>query len=180
MRTRILATTIAVIALVPAPRPTTDVSLPFIEYRVLKQIGQVRLTAGFVHDPEVQRTMLANLGSLDREGIILVAGDSVREFKRSATIGSHSVETTISIHPPIGHGYRGGLATAEIVAKVDGKNRIDCYYSGGPIELADVGILPLDGMISIAGSYNDKRVGGLIFLNGDETIDATWVERHVK
>jgi hypothetical protein len=179
MRTGTLAAAVIVIALVPT-KPTADVSLALIEYRVLQRLGQVRLTTGFVHDPKTQEAMLADLASFDRQGIILIGGDSVRQFSRRETIGAHSVETTISVYPAVGHGYQGALATAHVIVTVDGSKRIDCPYDQGPIELADLDILPLDGMISVLGSYDDKQVRGLIFLNGNQMIDTPWLERHAR
>ncbi|HWC75370.1 MAG TPA: hypothetical protein VG454_15655, partial [Gemmatimonadales bacterium] len=73
---QVLAVSLALLAGAASPRPTTDISVSFVEYRVLKEIGQVRLTTGFVHDPELQKKMMANLQSFDRDGIILIAGDS--------------------------------------------------------------------------------------------------------
>jgi hypothetical protein len=87
--------------------------------------------------------------------------------------------TTGYVHDP-GHGYRGGLATADVVVTVDGKKVIDCAYDGGPTELDDVGILPRDGMISILGSYDGKHVQSVISLTGNQTIDPTWLARNVK
>jgi len=179
MRTRTLAAAVIGIAVLPT-RPTADVSLAIIEYRVLQPVGQVRLTTAFVHDAEIQKAILANLASSDRQGIILIAGDSVQQFNRREAIGSHTVETAISVYPAVGHGYRGGLATAYIIVTVDGKNKIDCPYDQGPIELADLGILPLEGMISISGSYDDKPVRGMISLDSSQTIDTPWLERHAR
>ena len=70
----------------------------------------------------------ADLASLDRQGIILIAGGSVRQFSRRETIGPHTVETAISVYPAVGHGYRGGLATAGVIVTVDGRKKIDCPY----------------------------------------------------
>src|SRR6478609_4720963 len=170
MKHIILISTAALFGLPPA-KPVADVSLPLIEYRALGSIGQVRLTTGFVHDPETQSAMFGRLASFDQQGLILVAGESVREFRRRETIGSHSVETTIHIYPATGHGYRGGLATADIVVAVDGKQRIDCPYISGAVELADIGIAPVDGTISVSGSYDDKRIQELVSLNAGQSID---------
>src|SRR5256885_7617178 len=46
----------------------------------------------------------ADLASLDRQGIILIAGGSVRQFSRRETIGPHTVETAISVYPAVGRG----------------------------------------------------------------------------
>ena len=159
MRTRTLAAAVIVIALLPT-RPAADVTFAIIEYRVLQQVGQVRLTTGFVHDPATQKAVFADLASFDRQGIILIAGGSVRQFSRRETIGSHTVETAISAYPAVGHGYRGGLATAFVIVTVDGRKKIDCPYDQGPIELAELDILPLEGTISITGSYDDKELPG--------------------
>ena len=81
MRTRTLAAAVIVIALLPT-RPAADVTFAIIEYRVLQQVGQVRLTTGFVHDPATQKAVFADLASFDRQGIILIAGGSVRRWLR--------------------------------------------------------------------------------------------------
>ena len=179
MTGRAFAATLAVLALHPVA-PIADVNLATIEYRVLPQIGQVRLTTGYVHDPTIQKTMLADPASFDRQGIILVAGDTVRRFDRRETIGGHAIETTLSVYPAIGHGYRGGLATAAVVITVDGKKRVDALYDGGLTELADVGIQPLDGVISIRGWYDNKTVRGTISLESDQTIDTNWLARNAR
>lgn len=179
IRNQILISTVALLGLLSG-RPLVDVSLPLIEYRVLGPIGQVRLTASLVHDPQTQKTMLDHLPSFDKDGLILVAGGSVREFRRRETIGSHSVETDIHVYPATGRGYRGGLATADVVVTVDGKKKIDCPYVGGPVELADVGISPVDGTISISGSDGDKHIARLVSLDGQPTIDLAWLERNAK
>ena len=179
MRTRTLAAAVIGIAVLPT-RPTADVTLAIIEYRVLQPVGQIRLTTGFVHDPETQKAMLADLASVDRQGIILIGGNSVRQFNRREAIGPHTVETTISVYPAVGHGYRGGLATAYVIVTVDGRKKIDCPYDQGRIELADLVILPLEGMISILGSYDDKPVRGMISLDSNQTIDTPWLDRHAR
>jgi hypothetical protein len=179
MKNIILISTAALIGLLPG-RPLADVSLPLIEYRVLGPLGQVRLTTGFVHDAGTQRTMLGRLAIFDQRGLILVAGESVREFRRREAIGSHSVETIIHIYPATGRGYRGGLATADIVVTVDGKQTIDCPYIGGAVELADIAISPADGTISVYGSYDCKHVGGLVSLNAGKSIDLPWLQRNGK
>ena len=179
MRIRTFAAALAVITLYPT-KPSGDVTLAIIEYRVLQAVGQVRLTTGYFNDADTQKAMLADLAWFDRQGIILVAGDSVRRFNRRQSIGAHVVETTIFVRPAIGHGYRGGLATANVIVTVDGTKVIDCPYDGGPTELDDIGIMPRDGMISILGSYDGKRVRGLISLTSNQTIDATWLARNAK
>jgi len=177
MRSKVLAGAFVIMALHPA-KPIADLNLTIIEYRVLPQIGQIRLTTGRVHDPATQWNIFANLASFDRRGIILIGGDSARQISRHETIGSHSVVTTISVYPATGHGYRGGLATAAIIVMVDGRKRIDCPYDSGPTEIVDVAIKPVDGIISIRATYDDKSVDGTISLKSNETIDTKWLARN--
>jgi hypothetical protein len=157
-----------------------DVSFPFIEYRDLKPLGQIRLTRGVVHDPNIQTTILGNLGSFDRQGIVLMGGNSERQFHRTERIGSHTIETTISVHPALGHGYRGGLATADVLVTIDGIKRIDCPFDRGPTELNDVEILPSDGMIQILGSEDGREVNSVMFLKGNRAINADWLATNAK
>ncbi len=167
---------LALLALAPA-RPATDISLPFIEYRVLKRVGEVRLATRFVHDPQQQKRMLQDLTSFDRDGMILIAGDRPRRVVRTETIDLHSVQTSISISPALGHGYRGGLATAGITVTIDGKKRIDSPYDEGAVELADVAILPDKATISLDGSFDNRRFAGTLDLTGNQTVDKAWLER---
>jgi len=154
-----------------------DVTLTLVEYRVVQAIGQVRLTSGYVHDPETQEYMLADLAASDHRGIVLVAGDSVRRFARRETIGAHRVETTLTVSPAVGHGYRGGMATVDVVIIVDGRTLVDCPFDSGPVELQEIDVLARDGMLSIRGSYGDKRVEALVPLGHGPTINAAWLAR---
>jgi hypothetical protein len=178
---RVAAIAVALALLAPhSVNPAVDVSLAIVEYRVLQSVGQVRLTSGYVHDPEIQKSLLADLAGSDQRGIILVAGDSVRQVKRRETVGSHNVETTITVRPAVGHGYRGGLATASVVVAVDGQKVVDCMYDGGETQLDEIDVLPRDGMISIIGSHNGKHVQALVSLKDMQTIDAEWLTRNAK
>jgi hypothetical protein len=179
MRVAFFAAALAL--LTPHPvNPAADVSLTIVEYRALQSVGQIRLTSGYVHDPEIQKSLLADLAASDRRGIILVAGDSVRQVKRHETIGTHSVETTITVRPAVGHGYRGGLATASVVVAVDGQKVVDCMFDGGETSLDEIDVLPRDGMISILGSHYGKHVQAMVSLKDLQTIDAGWLTRNAK
>jgi hypothetical protein len=160
--------------------PAADVSLTIIEYRALQSVGQVRLTSGYVHDAEIQKSLLADLAASDRRGIILVAGDSVRQFKRRETVGTHNVETTITVRPAIGHGYRGGLATAAVVVAIDGQKVVDCMYDGGETQLSEIDVFPRDGMVSVLGSHYGKHVQGTVSLKDMQTIDQGWLTRNTQ
>lgn len=55
---------------------------------------------------------------------------------------------------------------------------VNCALRPGhsPSGWSEIDIPPLDGMISIRGSYADKPVGGMISLHSKEIIDRPWVE----
>lgn len=163
-----------------APEPRSDVSYTLIEYRKLEQLGQIRVTAGIVHDPAIQDRMFANFASFDRQGLILVAGDSGREFSRSEKIGTHTVETRIRVFPPTGRGFGGGLGTADILVTVDGAKRVDCPFAHPEVGLDDVAILPADGMITVGGSVGGKRFHDYIFTTGTQAVNQAWLERAAK
>ncbi len=160
--------------------PAADVSLTIVEYRVLQSVGQVRLTSGYVHDPETQKSMLADLMASDRRGVILVAGDSVRQFKRGETIGAHRIETTLTVYPAFGYGYHGGLATVDVIVTIDGRKVVDCPFDRGPTELHEIDILARDGLISILGTHGGKPVQAIVSLKDVQTIDAEWLARNAK
>lgn len=177
MKVAVAAAALALMTAHPV-EPPADVSLTMVEYRVLQPVGQIRLTSGYVHDPETQRSMLADLAASDRLGIVLVAGDSVRRFSRRETIGTHRVETTLTVNPAVGRGYRGGLATVDALVTVDGATVVDCPIDRGPAEIGELDILIKDGLISIRGAYDGKHVQAMVPLG--TTIDAAWLARNAK
>lgn len=169
-----------VLVLLASARPMADISVSIIEYRVLAALGQVRLTTGFVHDPGLQEKMLKDLAGFDSRGLIAIDGPAPRRVNRRETIGTHVVETAIVISPPLGRGYKGGVASAQITVTVDDKIRISCPYDAGDIELADISILPIDGMISVRGNVNGKQFDGLTVLSSPELVDARWLQQHAR
>jgi hypothetical protein len=54
-------------------------------------------------------------------------------------------------------------------------------YVNGYAELVEVEILPVDGMISVSGSYNGRPIErGLVLLNGGQKLDLPWLQRNAK
>ncbi len=157
-----------------------DQSIPIIEYRALPDIGQVRLTSSFIHDPELQSAVAKNRGRFEKLGIFLVATDSMVRTSRTETIGQHVLQTNISIFPPAGHGPGGGVSTAYVTVLMDGEVRIDCPFVAGDVELVDLAILPVDGMVRIVGSAGGKRVDAVLFMNQVGLIDRKWLFSRAK
>jgi hypothetical protein len=152
-----------------------DLTLSVIEYRVLADLGQVRLTTTSIHDEAIQDRMVKDRERFERGGVVLVNAKKTRSFVRQTKIGAHVVETKIVLEPPLGHGFRGGLPTADIVVTIDGKTRIDCSFDSGDIELYDVGILVNDNLIHIRGSRDDKLFDERTPLMGGKIIDDYWL-----
>jgi hypothetical protein len=152
-----------------------DVSYSVIEYRVLTDLGQVRLTTGFVLDRDVQLRIRNNRDAFERRGIVLVSVESDRRFVRREKIAGHSIETTISLYPPLGYGPGGGLSTAHVVVTVDGRKKIDCPYADNQIQLIDLAILVFDGMIRVRGTHIDKFVDA--WADDDKVVDRDWLKR---
>jgi hypothetical protein len=173
MRRRLLIAAIAFLLLGSGAR--ADLSLVVIEYRVLTDLGQVRLTSTSLHDEAIQDRVVKNREKFERAGIVLVQAEVERVFARKERIGSHTVETRLTIEPAVGRGFRGGLPTAELSVKVDGIPRIDCPYDSGETELHDVAVLVTDGIIHLRGSFKDKTFDETVPLLGGKMIDMYWL-----
>ena len=152
-----------------------DVSYPIIEYRVLRPIAQVRLTAGFIHDPGLQAQVVAERAGFEQQGIVLLQVDSVRRVVRDEKLAGHSVKTELSLYPPAGRGYKGAMSTADIIITVDGKKRVDCPWDAGVIELSDLSVLPVDGFVSVRWKREGKSLQDLLFLSSGQTVTLDWL-----
>jgi hypothetical protein len=167
---------LAALCLIPAPGPVhRDVSFTIIEYRVVKELGQVRMTAGLVHDPAIQDRMDARREAFERKGIILVNVAGERRFVREEHLANHLIRTVVTLRPPIGRGYRGGVSTAGLLVTVDGRTRVDCSYDAGNVEISDLSIMAIDGFIRVRGTVDRNSIDELTPLVGDDTITDAWL-----
>jgi hypothetical protein len=169
----ILTSTAALLVL--AGRLHADVAVTVIEYRVLRDLGQIRITSTSIHDTATQDSFARQRDRFDRMGLILVAGASSRAVVRHETLGSHVIDTKISIEPAAGRGYRGGLPTAGMTVTVDGQKRIDCPFDERETEFHDVGILVADGQIHLRGSFKDKPFDEFVPLLDARIVDWQWL-----
>jgi hypothetical protein len=152
-----------------------DVSMPVIEYRVVRSIDQVRLSAGIIHDPGLQSRVISDRAAFEREGIVFAQVDSERHFERDEALAGHTVRTEISLYPPAHRGYRGAFSTAFVAVTIDGRKRVDCPWDAGRVELFDLSIMPVDGFVSVQGTYGGKHFGALLSLSGSETATLRWL-----
>jgi hypothetical protein len=176
MNWRVVVGAVFVVLLLPHTT-TADVSYRIIEYRVLTDLGQVRLTTGFVHEPAIQERIIREREQFERRGILFGFVESEHRFSRKETIGSHSIETVIVLYPPVGSGFGGGMPTAHITISVDGVNKVDCPYDDAKTDVTDIAVLVPDGMIWFRGSRNDKPVDSWIPLSGAKAINLDWLDR---
>lgn len=159
----------------PGVSARVDESLPIVEFRIVPSIDQVRLTAGFIHDPALQATVIARRAEFERRGIILVHVDSARRIVREERVAGHAIRTQLSIYPPTNRGYKGGRSTADVLVTVDGRKKIDCPWDAPDVELSDLSIMPVDGFVSMSGTVDDKSFHAVVALNSDEILDRAWL-----
>ena len=174
MAQRLLLSIVAVIVCSTTIRG--DLTLVAVEYRVLNDLGQVRLRSTYVPEGALQSRMVKERAQFDHRGVVLIQGETSRVFTRTERIDRHVVETKLAIEPAVGHGYRGGLPTANVMVTVDGKPRLDLPYDEGVTELHDILINVRDGIIRIQGSVKDKPFDQMIpLLDDGKLVDFYWL-----
>ena len=147
---------------------------PFAEYRVLKAAGLIQVTTGYM---ERVTDLEAGWPALAAAGIVVLETDSGRTFARRETLGSHRVETTISIAPPVGHGEGGGSSRAIIRVTMDGDTLVNCPLFNGPIGLDRLTIDPERRFVTLIGS------DGILHFDGFEarkTVDEDWLDERAE
>ena len=147
---------------------------PVAQYRFVKEIGQIQITTGYMN-------RLSDLSSrllrLERNGIVLLETDNGRTFTRKEMIGTHRIETTISIAPPVGHGAGGASSFVDLRVILDGKTRVDCPLSYGSFGLDRISIEPERGFVTLNGYDGILRFDGFESKN---IVDRDWLDKRAE
>jgi hypothetical protein len=143
---------------------------PFAEYRLVKEIGQIQISAG-----SMERTDSLQLSSLEKNGIVVLETDVDRNFQKTEKAGGHKIETTIAIATPVGHGEGGASSFTHLKILIDGKARVDCPFWNGFMGIDRIAVDVNSGFIWLIGYER------LLHFEGFESrnlIDQDWLEQH--
>lgn len=176
---------IAVLALscvTMANKAHADRTYNFAEYRVIHALHQVRITVGVIEVPgPISHDQLAS-ESMARSGILSLYPTIEHVYRRTATIGSHKIETKILADPPVGRGVRGAIANSQLTIFVDGRKVIDCSltHAQGREGVTDISLLPLQKVVFVTANYK-RRDFRAWFTYGDPydegVLNDHWIER---
>jgi hypothetical protein len=143
---------------------------PFAEYRFIKEIGQIQISAGLM-----ERMSPSEQTTLEKKGIVVLETDAGRTFQRTENIGTHRIETTIAIAPPVGHGEGGASSFTHLKIVMDGKARVDCPFWNGFMGIDRITIDVSSGFISLIGYERSLHFDG---FESRILIDQDWLEQH--
>lgn len=145
--------------LIAAPAARADWFAEYVSYKSSPDLGQVVVEAGRIRGKHNVIRVHKQQAALAAKNIFIGAGNEDQKYKRSCTIGGHKVSTTIIIHPPIGHGYGGANYTAELIATIDGKEKVHCNLGylaqANNLHVERVVIYPEDQFIQMTATAGD-------------------------
>ncbi len=147
---------------------------PYVEYRYVRALGQIQVTTGvFERTPELD----SRKSVLERDGLLIVETDKPRSFTRTEHAGAHTVVTTISLQPPVGHGEGGASSFADIKVLLDGQPIVDCPFSRGWGGIDRLVIDPARRFVTVAGHEGIVRYEG--FESG-RVVDEDWLAERAR
>jgi hypothetical protein len=144
--------------------------VPYAAIRFERELGVIQITTGYAdRSPDLQ----SRAGAMEKSGIVLLEADKDRTFTRKISVGSHAVDITISIAPPVGHGEGGGSSRALIRAVMGRDTLVDCPLFNGPIGLDRLTIDPERRFVSVSAA------DGILHFDGFESkqvVDEDWLD----
>jgi hypothetical protein len=139
--------------------------VPFAEYRYVQDLQQIQISTGYVErSPELE----ARGSALERHGLVMLETDTSRVLQWKEQVGTHRVETKLSIEPPVGHGEGGASSEARLELALDGNPRVDCSLR----YLDRIAIDPSRGFIVLIGHDGVVRFDG---FEPRKLIDDDWL-----
>ena len=154
-----------------AATPAIAEDAPYAEYRVMRDIGQIQITTGFIdRTPDLSSCLAA----LESKGIIVLETTKERAFIRTERLGNHRIETRIVMQPPVGHGEGGASSTVDLRMVVDGTTRVDCPLWHATLGIDRIVFEPDRGFLMVHGHE------GLLRFDGFEPrglVDSEWLEK---
>jgi hypothetical protein len=147
---------------------------PYAEYRVVRAMGQIQIATGFM---DRTSELPSQLTALERQGIVVLETEKGRAFERADQMGSHRVETRISMAPPVGHGEGGASSNVDIRIVVDGRTRVDCPLWRASLGIDRLVVEPGRGFITLQAHDGILRFGG---FEPRGVVDADWLEKRAE
>ena len=144
---------------------------PYAEYRWVSEMGQIQIVTGFM---DRTSDLSSRVPALEKKGIVVLETDKTRTFTRTERVGTHQVETRITIPPPAGHGEGGAGSNADLKMIVDGKTRVDCPLWHASLGLDRIVLEPSRGFITLSGH------DGILRFDGFEPrglVDSDWLTK---
>ena len=159
------------LATICAATPAVAEDAPYAEYRVVREIGQIQITTGFIdRTPDLS----SRLAALEGKGIIVLETARERSFVRTERVGNHRIETRIMLQPPVGHGEGGASSTVDLRMVVDGTTRVDCPLWHATLGLDRIVFEPDRGFLMMSGHEGVLRFDG---FEPRGIVDGGWLEK---
>jgi hypothetical protein len=147
---------------------------PYAEYRFLMTAKQIEITTGFM---ERRSDAAARTSELERQGIVILESSTGHTFTKKEHVGTHQVETTIHVAPPVGHGEGGASSNVDLRVVMDGVPLVDCPLSYAFMGLDRIAIDPARRFVTLNGYYGILRFDG---FESKKLVDSDWLTERAK
>jgi len=162
---------IALVALALLPDQARAEDAPFAQYQYSPDTAQIRITTGFM---DRTSDLDARKGALEKTGIVVLESDKARTFVRHEKVGKHTVETTLSIAAPVGHGEGGASSTVDLTVVLDGVTIVSCPLSQPALGLDAIAIDPERRFVTLVGYERTLHFAG---FEPSRVVDEDWLDR---
>ena len=147
--------------LIAAPAARADWFADYVSYKSSPDLGQIVIEAGRVRGKHNVLRVHKTREALAAKNVFVGAGETDQTYKRTSIVGNHKVNCTVIIHPPLGHGYGGSNYTAELIASIDGKEKVHCNMGylaqANNLHIEKVVIYPEDEFIEMSATAGDMN-----------------------
>jgi hypothetical protein len=168
MKWTVVLTALA-LALLPDQARAEDA--PFAQYQYSRDTGQIRITTGFMDrasDLDARKT------AMEKTGIVILESDKARAFVRPEKVGKHTVVTTLSIAPPVGHGEGGASSSVDVTVVLDGVTIVSCPLSHPALGLDEIAIDPERRFVTLVAYDRTLHFAG---FEPSHVVDGDWLDR---
>ncbi len=148
--------------LLASPAAHADWIADYFSYRSSADLGQLVIESGRIRGKYNVLRAQKSRDKLAKKNIFVGSSGSDQSYRRIAKVGAHSIDCTITVHPPLGHGYGGSNYTADLLAIIDGKKKIQCSLGylaqKNNLHVEKVVIYPEDRFIEVAATAGDRNI----------------------
>ncbi len=128
----------------------------YTQYQYLPKLGQIRINDGLVRGKPYVDMLPSQAKALEKNGIFPEYAKEQKTYLQRDQIGTHQIDTVLTVYPPTGRGHGGGNYTKNIVISIDGKKKVDCSFGYDAafqdLIVQEIVIFPEDGLIHILAS----------------------------